>query len=73
MTEATQALSITDAFDDYDSMKVLLSTIGISVSCIERLMDEEGYETARDLATSTDFDIKTTIDNVNKLFGSADA
>ena len=45
------ALSITDAFDDYGSMEALLRRLGISARCTTRFMDEEGFETARDLAS----------------------
>ena len=35
-------LSITNRFDDYDSMSDLLKQIGLFVACTVRLMDEEG-------------------------------
>ena len=34
-------------------------------------MDEEGFESARDLDLARETDVKSTIDNVNKLFGLA--
>ena len=71
MAAAPVTLSITDAFDDYGSMEALLRRLGISVKCTTRFMDEEGFETARDLALARETDVKSTIDNVNKLFGSA--
>ena len=63
-------LSITDRFDDYDSMSDLLKQIGLSVACTVRLMDEEGLETARDLSGSRLEDIQTTVESVNKMFGA---
>ena len=63
-------LSITNKFDDYDSLAELLKRAGISETCIKRLMDEEGFEKPRDLATARDSDIKTTVETVNKLFGA---
>ena len=71
MAAAPMVLSITDAFDDYGSMEALLRRLGLSARCITRFMDEEGFETARDLALARETDVKSTIDNVNKLFGSA--
>ena len=71
MAAEMNILSITDAFDDYESMEALLRRLGLSTRCITRFMDEEGFETARDLALARETDVKSTIDNVNKLFGSA--
>lgn len=71
MAVAPVTLSITDAFDDYGSMEALLRRLGLSAKCTARFMDEEGFETARDLALAREIDVKSTIDNVNKLFGSA--
>ena len=64
------ALSITDTFNDYDSMEALLSRIGLSRACRERLMDEEGFETAADLSIVDLKDLQNAIENVNKLFGN---
>ena len=64
-------LSITNAFDNYKSMQELLRRLGISAKCITHFMDEEGFESARDLALARETDVKSIIDNVNKLFGSA--
>ena len=64
-------LSSTDAFDDYESTEALLRRLGFSTRCITCFMDEEGFETACDLALAHETDVKSTIDNVNKLFGSA--
>jgi len=63
-------LSITEAYNDYNSMNDLLTRIGISRSCRERLMDEEGFETAADLALTVLKDLQTAIEYVNKLFGN---
>ena len=63
-------LSITNRFDNYDSMSDLLKQIGLSVACTVRLMDEEGLETARDLSGSRLEDIQTTVETVNKMFGA---
>ena len=64
-------LSITDAFDNYESMQELLRRLGISANYITRFIDEEGFGSARDLALVRETGIKSTINNVNKLFGSA--
>ena len=64
-------LTIVEAFDDCDSMKDMLTNIGMSNACTARLLDVEGFETARDLAMSSSSDLKSTIENVNKLFGAA--
>ena len=71
MAEEEPPLTITEAFDDHGSMEALLRRIGLSVRCTTRFMDEEGFETARDLALARKEDVKSTIENVNKLFGSA--
>ena len=63
-------LSITNKFDDYDSLAELFKRAGISETCIKRLMDEEGFEKPRDLATARDSDTKTTVETVNKHFGA---
>ena len=63
-------LSITDVFNDYDSMKDLLTRIGLSRPCTIRLMDEEGFETAADLVTTDLKDLQNAIDYVNKAFGN---
>ena len=43
-------LLIADAFDDYGSMEKLLRRLGLLAKCITSFMDEEGFESARDLA-----------------------
>ena len=63
-------LSITEAYNDYNSMNDLLTRIGISRSCRDRLMDEEGFETAADLGLTVLKDLQTAIEYVNKLFGN---
>ena len=63
-------LSITEAYNDYNSIGDLLTRIGISRVCRERLMDEEGFETAADLALTNLKDLQTAIEHVNKLFGN---
>ena len=63
-------LSITEAFNDYNSMEDLLTRIGLSRVCRERLMDEEGFETASDLAITNLKDLQAAIEFVNKLFGN---
>ena len=42
--------------------------MGLLAKCITRFMDEKGFETARDLALARETDVKSTIDNMNKLF-----
>ena len=64
-------MSITDTFDDRDSMKNLLNRIGLSSMFIIRLMQIEGFESVRDLALTRIVDLKATVQNVNKLFGSS--
>ena len=43
MAAKMNILSITDAFDDYESMEALLRRLGLSTRCITRFMDEEGF------------------------------
>lgn len=64
-------MSITDTFDDRDSMKNLLNRIGLSSMFIIRLMQIEGFESSRNLALTRIVDPKATVQNVNKLFGSS--
>ena len=67
-------MSITDTFDDRDSMKNLLDRIEISSICIIRLIQIECFEcfeSTRDLARTRVVDLKATVQNVNKLFGSS--
>ena len=64
-------MSITDTFDDRDSMKNLLDRIGISSICIIRLIQIECFESTRDLARTRVVDLKATVRNINKIFGSS--
>ena len=43
-------LRMVEAFDDYDSMKDMLTNIAISNACTTWVIDEEGFETEKDLA-----------------------
>ena len=63
-------LSITDTFNDYNSMEALLTRIGLSRAYRTRLMDEEGFETAADLVTTELKDLQNAIDYVNKAFSN---
>ena len=63
-------LSITDVFNDYNSMEALLTQIGLSRACRNRLMTEEGFETAADLVTTDLKDLQNAIEYVNKAFGN---
>ena len=54
-------ISITYDFDDRESMKYLLNKVGISSTCITRLMQIEDFEIARDLALTSAVDIKATV------------
>ena len=67
---AALALTITEAFNDYDSFADLLQRIGVTATCHTRLMDEEGIDSAAELAAITMKDLQSTFDNVNKLFGN---
>ena len=67
---AAPVLSITDAFNDYDSFANLLQRVGVTAACRTRLMDEEGIDSAAELAAITTKDLQSTFDNVNKLFGN---
>ena len=60
--------SITDTFDDRDSMDNLFNRIGISSTCIIRLMQIEDFESSRDLALTRVVDLKATVQNVKKFF-----
>ena len=62
-------LSITNAFNDYNSMEDLLTRAGLSRACQTRLMDEEGFETAADLVITDLKDLQNAIEYVNKAFG----
>ena len=64
------SMLITDAFDDRDSMNYLLNKVGISSTCIPRLIQIEGFKTSRDLALTRVVDLKATVQNLNKTFGS---
>ena len=52
---------ITDIFDDRDLMKDRLNRVGVSLTCITRLMQIEDFEIARDLALTSAVDIKATV------------
>ena len=61
-------MSITYAFNDRYFMKDLLNRVGISFTCITRLIKIENFETVRDLALTRVINLKATVQNVNKLF-----
>ena len=66
---AAPVLTITEAFNDYDSFADLLQRIGVTTACRTRLLDEEGIDNAAELAAITAKYLQSTFDNVNKLFG----
>ena len=61
-------MSITYTFDDRSSMKDILNRVGISFTCIIRLMQNDGFESARDLVLTKDVGLKATVQNMNKDF-----
>ncbi len=67
MAATSLVLSIADTFDGYGSMESLLRCLGLSARCTTHFMDEEGFETARDLALASEADVKSTIENVKKI------
>ena len=67
----TPPMSITDTFDDRDSMKNILNRIGISSICIMCLIQIEGFESTRNPALTREVGLKVTVQNMNKLFGSS--
>ena len=70
VTMAAPVLTITEAFNDYDSFADLLQRIGVTAVCRTRLVDEEGIDSATELTAITMKDLQSTVDNVNKLFGN---
>ena len=68
MAATSLVLSIADTFDGYGSMESLLRCLGLSARCTTHFMDEEGFETARDLALASEADVKSTIENVKKIW-----
>ena len=64
------SMSITDAFDDNNEFRQLLRRIQIPVVNVNRLMDQEGIDTARVLAGIRVKDLELFMTNVNRLFGS---
>ena len=67
---AAPALTITEAFNDYNSFAELLQRIGVTAACCTRLLDEERIDNAAELAAITAKDLQSKFDNVNKLFGN---
>ena len=66
-------MTITDAFNSNGEFDNLLNRIGISAVGRARLIQDEGYENAKDLLNTTLSDLKTAVENCNKLFGSLPA
>ena len=63
-------MNITDAFDDEDEFRDLLRRAQIPVANVNRLMDQEGINSARVLANTKVKDLELSMTNVNRLFGN---
>ena len=63
-------LTITEAYDDTEAFRALLLRLNLPESNVSRLIDEEGFDTARVFSFTRVKDIETSIENVNKLFGA---
>ena len=63
-------MSISDAFDDNDEFRQLLRRAQIPVANVNRLMDEEGIDSARILSGTKVKDLELSMTNVNRLFGN---
>ena len=63
-------LTITQAFSDTTAFSALLARIGIQTRNSNRLTSDEGIDTAEELSNTKPSDLKLSLDNINKLFGS---
>jgi len=64
------AESITEAYNSQDRFSDLLLRLNFPARHITRLIDEEGLDTAGELATTKAEDVEQSMINVNKLFGN---
>ena len=62
--------TITGYFNSAAEFDNLLSRIGLNVGCCNQLIADEDITTAQDLANTRPKDLKTSLENINKLFGS---
>ena len=64
------ALSITEAFDSTDALRLLLERINFDNNAINRLIDFEGLSNAREFSRIRPKNLSDSLENVNKLFGA---
>ena len=63
-------LTITGVFNSAMEFDQLLNRIGINVRCRNRLIVDKGISTAQDMSETRPKDLKSSLENINKLFGS---
>ena len=63
--------TITDAFNSKNRFNELLRRLAFPVVNVNRLMNEEGINTASTLANTRLEDLETSMTSVNRLFGSS--
>ena len=63
-------INILGSFNSAVEFDNLLVRIGLNQRCRNRLIADEGITTAQDLAETRPKDLKTSLENINKLFGS---
>ena len=64
------ALSITEAFDSTEALRLLLERINFDNNAINRLIDFEGLSNAREFSRIRPKNLSDSLENVNKLFGA---
>ena len=64
------ALSITRAFSSSPVIRALLRSIGFTVNSVNRLINDEGFSSAKEISLLKPKDIADALDNVNRLFGN---
>ena len=63
-------LTITGVFNSAMEFYQLLSRISINVRCRNRLIVDERISNAQDMSETRPKDLKRSLENINKLFGS---
>lgn len=64
------AMTITEAFNSDAVIRALLRSIGFTVAGTNRLIQEEGLSSAKEISLLKPQGIADTLENVNKLFGN---
>ena len=62
--------TITEAYNSQDRFSDLLLRLNIPIGHINRLINEEGLDSASELASTKAEDVEQSMINVNKLFGN---